>query len=663
MPRNGRIALAALAFTAVSMVAPGCSSQDAGGEGQVGGQTSSVGAGAFPSSGGSGAAGTGGVPSSGGVAGSGTPTTSGGVAGSGNAPSSGGTTAGSGPSADSGSGGVQSGSGGAQSGSGGTHSGAGGADSGLGGADSGFGGSAGGDAVEELIGSFDAYWDFETVEGSTVPSSVGDAALELDAGTAAPGPTGNQLALSDSAAGAHASDSILDTAESFSIATWLRLDELTEYNTVVSIDGSQVSAVYLQKRADHRLALATFPEDSTASTPCVTSAEVRPRPGEWYHVVATRDRASRAQRLYVDGVLSGMTVCPDGVFSASGPLRVGSGRWDGTQRDFVSGAIDELGVVSRVLSPRDALALYRAGRPQARHYLFAYFVEVSQGRGDGLRLAHSHDGLHWGAIGAGKVFMPPSVGGGSFRDPHVMRDPEGVYHLVWTTSCVPWAESNCVQDRGFGHATSRDLVTWSAADYVPIDLNVEHVWAPETVFDPLTQQYMIVFSAPIDANPSAADPHSLYYVLTSDFESFSPPELLYSRPGRNVIDGTISRVGDEFLMILKDEAEGQKNLRALVSPSLFGEGAWQDDPSAPLTGNYAAEGPSIMERDGQLLIYFDKYAEGAYGALRAAAGAPLTSPSSWEDISSSTFFPGVRHGTPIEVPGDVFEKVALFAGE
>jgi hypothetical protein len=26
------------------------------------------------------------------------------------------------------------------------------------------------------------------------------------------------------------------------------------------------------------------------------------------------------------------------------------------------------------------------------------------------------------------------------------------------------------------------------------------------------------------------------------------------------------------------------------------------------------------------------------------------------------FFPGVRHGTPIEVPSEVFEKVALFAG-
>jgi len=501
------------------------------------------------------------------------------------------------------------------------------------------------------------------VEGTTVPSSVGDAALELGAATVAPGTTGAELTLSDDATGAQASGPIVDTAGSFSIATWVRLDELDEYDTFVSIAGSQVSAAYLQKRGDHRLSLTTFSEDSTASSPCITAAEIRPRAGEWYHLVGTRDRATRTQRVYVDGVLSGKTICPGGVFSATGPLQIGSGRWDAAASDFVRGAVDGLGVVGRVLSPRDAFTLYRAGRPDARHYLFSYFVEVSQGRGDGLRLAHSHDGLHWGAIGAGKVFMPPSVGGGSFRDPHVMRAPDGFYHLVWTTSCVPWAEQNCVQDRGFGHATSPDLVTWSPADYVTIDLNVEHVWAPETFFDAKTSQYLVVFSSPIDQNPGAADPHSLYYILTTDFKTHSPPEVLYSQPGRNFIDGTILQLGDEFLMILKDEADGQKNLRALLSPSLFGADAWQASPSAPLTGNYAAEGPSLIERDGQLLIYFDKYGEGAYGALRATVDAPPTSPSSWQDISASVFFPGVRHGTPIEVPDEVFEKVALFAGQ
>jgi hypothetical protein len=169
---------------------------------------------------------------------------------------------------------------------------------------------------------------------------------------------------------------------------------------------------------------------------------------------------------------------------------------------------------------------------------------------------------------------------------------------------------------------------------------------------------MIFWSSPIDSNPSASDPHSIYYILTKDFKTFTDPEVLLSRPGRNFIDATILDQGDEFLMVVKDEADGQKNLRALVSPELFGNSAWTAEPSAPITGNYAAEGPSFLEREGQLYVYFDKYGEGAYGALEAASDSTLNSPAAWHDISDSVFFPGVRHGTPIEVPWEVFEEVA-----
>jgi hypothetical protein len=70
-------------------------------------------------------------------------------------------------------------------------------------------------------------------------------------------------------------------------------------------------AVYLQKRGDHRISLTTFPEDSTGSSPCITAAEIRPRPGEWYHVVGTRDQATRTQRsasVFFPGVRHGTPI-------------------------------------------------------------------------------------------------------------------------------------------------------------------------------------------------------------------------------------------------------------------------------------------------------------------------------------------------------------------
>lgn len=525
----------------------------------------------------------------------------------------------------------------------------------------GTGGTVNAPDVTALLSEFAVFWDFEEANGSSVPAAFGEAILELESAGLDTGPSGQHLVLSGSASRASTNQVVLDTSADFSVSAWVTLAQLEGFHTFVAAEGQEVSAFYLQVRTDRRLSFTTLSTDGVSASACVATAQIEPRLGEWYHVVGTRSAATGLERVYVDGVLSGQTTCPAAVFEATSVITVGRGLYDGAPADFVSGGVDDLGLIARVLAPEEVFALYRAGRPQQKNYLFAYFVEVSQGRGDGLRLAHSHDGLHWGAIGAGHVFLPPSVGGGSFRDPHVMRGPDGTYHLVWTTTCVPWAESNCVQDRGLGHATSPDLVLWSEATYIPIDLDVEHVWAPETFYDAATEQYLVFWSSPLDQT-SGSDPHSIYFVLTEDFEQFSAPEVLYAQPGRNFIDATIRKDASGYLMVLKDEADGQKNLRALRSPALFGSGAWTAAPSAPLTGNYAAEGPSFLERDGALFVYFDKYGEGAYGALQAREDGDLDDPAAWQDISPSVFFPGVRHGTPIEVPWDVLEAVAREAG-
>jgi hypothetical protein len=506
---------------------------------------------------------------------------------------------------------------------------------------------------------FGSFWDFESQANGLVPDVSGHGIpLTLENASLAAGPDGNFVALGGWGSDAAAPSTVLDTSRSFSISAWARLDQLDAWDTFASQDGQQVSAFYLQKRDSHLVAFTTFPEDNSGASPCIAWGALRPKPGEWYHLVATRDAASGEQRIYVDGVLSGKAVCVGG-FKTTGPLAVGRGRWWGPV-DFMKGGLDNLGIASRVLAADEVLQLYKKGRPDAATYLFTYFSEQALGRGDGLRLAHSHDALTWGGIGAAKVFLRPTVGGKSFRDPNVIRDSHDNYHLVWTTSCVPWAEPGCVQDRGFGYARSNDLVHWTDPTYVPVDLPVEHVWAPETIYDERTRKFMVTWSSPLDRDPNAPDPHSIYYMLTRDFRSFTPPAVLYSQPGRDFIDATIYKQGDQYLMFLKDEAGDQKNIRALTSSSLL---RWTGPPSEKLTGNYGAEGPSVMERDGRLYLYFDKYGEGTYGALRSTGLTDLTNPASWEDISSSVSFTGVRHGTPIQVPWEVFRTVALKAGE
>lgn len=507
-----------------------------------------------------------------------------------------------------------------------------------------------------------ALWRFESlVDGKISDLSGHDQSLVVNRAALADGPRGAYLSLTGTNSSAVADGPIINATASFSLSAWVKFDQLGSFNTIVSQDGRAISAFYLQKRNSGRLAFTTYAEDSVDASACITEGAIQPRAGEWYHLAATRNASTLEQRLYVDGVLSGSSKCPGG-FTTTAPLVVGRGRWDG-EVDWTSGGVDELCVSDRVMTPEEIVDLYAEGRPTGKNYLFAYFAEQAQGRGDGLRLAQSHDALYWGAVGGGKVFLPPSVGGKSFRDPHVMRDPGGVYHVVWTTSCVPWAESGCVQDKGFGHAQSTDLVHFGEPSYVPIDLNVEHVWAPETFYDRASGQYMVFWSSPLDNNPSAADPHSIYYVLTKDFVTFTKPAVLYARNGRNFIDATILEQSGGYLMFLKDEADGQKNIRVVSSTTLYGTGAWGTDPSAPLTGNYGAEGPSALVDDSRIYVFFDKYNDGQYGALLSTGLTNLSASASWQDISSTVFFAGVRHGTPIEVPLDVYRAVALKAGE
>jgi len=519
---------------------------------------------------------------------------------------------------------------------------------------------AGADALESS-GTFVALWRFERLLDDRAASATGPSVpLTVQQGELSSGPTGNYLLL-DGSGSAVAPGPVIDTSGSFSVSVWVRFDRADGWSTFVSQDGRSISSFYLQKLDSNYLGFTTYPSDSTGAEACVATAGLRPRQGEWYHVAATRDATTGEQRIYVDGVLSARATCAGG-FRTDGPLVVGRGKWN-APTDWIAGGIDDLGVTDRVLSAGEVVDIYRLGRPAAHHYLYAYFQEAEEGRGDGLHFAHSHDALSWNPVGGGKVFLSPTVGGRSLRDPHLMRDPGGKYQLVWTSSCVPWAKPDCVQDRGFGHATSDDLVTFSEQELieVPVEkLNAVHFWAPETFFDGQTGQYLLSWASPLNGTPNPS-PHSIYYLLTKDFVTFSEPAVLYGRPERDLIDATIVKHQGSYFMFMKDEAPEQKNLRVVSSPSLFGEGAWTGEPSHPLTGAEPAEGPAPLIRNGQLLLLFDKYASGGLGALRSHDLVALNEVASWEDVSSSVSGVPLRHGSVIELPEAVFRAVALSA--
>jgi hypothetical protein len=274
-------------------------------------------------------------------------------------------------------------------------------------------------------------------------------------------------------------------------------------------------------------------------------------------------------------------------------------------------------------------------------YLFSYF----KGNGeDGLHLAYSTDGLSWQALKNDSSFLTPAAGKDKLmRDPCIIRGADGLFHMVWTVS---WNE------RTIGYASSKDLIHWSEQQAIPV---MEHeptalnCWAPEIFYDAVKKEYMIYWATTIpgrfpkgDAAGDEKYNHRMYYVTTKDFKSFSKAAILYDQ-GFNVIDATIQKNGDRFVMFLKDETRypPQKNVRIATSTSLTGG---YSAPSAPITGNYWAEGPTVLKQGSQWIVYFDKYRDHRYGAVSS------TDLVNWTEISDKLVMPkGIRHGTVLTI--------------
>lgn len=285
-------------------------------------------------------------------------------------------------------------------------------------------------------------------------------------------------------------------------------------------------------------------------------------------------------------------------------------------------------------------------------YLFSYFVGNGE---DGLHLAASRDGLTWTALNEGRSFLTPAVGSKLMRDPSIVRGPDGVFHMVWTTGW--W-------DKGIGIAHSKDLLTWSEQKFVPVmgqEPNAQNCWAPEIFHDADRSRYLIYWATTIPGRFPATEPpgeglsrgdklnHRMYYVETRDFVTYSDTKLLYDG-GFSVIDAFIVKAApDRNVMIVKDETARPKPKKQLrVVEAKRPDGPW-GAASEPVSVDWV-EGPSVLKAGDAWLVYYDEYTRKKYGAIRTRDF------KSFETVNV-TFPPGTRHGTAFPVPPSVAERL------
>ncbi|WP_153797256.1 glycoside hydrolase family 43 protein [Foetidibacter luteolus] len=296
------------------------------------------------------------------------------------------------------------------------------------------------------------------------------------------------------------------------------------------------------------------------------------------------------------------------------------------------------------------VACYGYGQRQDSALLFSYFINNGE---DGLHFAWSKDGYSWQALKGGSSFLTPTAGVDKLmRDPCIIRGGDGLFHMVWTVS---WNE------KSIGYASSKDLVNWSPQQDIPVmahENDALNCWAPEIFYDAANSEYMIYWATTIPGRFPESDTagdskynHRMYYVTTKDFKTFSRAAVLYDK-GFNVIDASIHKEGQRYIMFLKNETlkpVPEKNIRMATSTQLT---AGYGQASKPITGNYWAEGPTAVKWQGKWIVYFDKYTQHAYGAVTS------TDLLHWQDESDKVSFPkGLRHGTVLKVSFAELQKL------
>lgn len=281
-------------------------------------------------------------------------------------------------------------------------------------------------------------------------------------------------------------------------------------------------------------------------------------------------------------------------------------------------------------------------------YVFTSFHEPAD---KGLRMLYSNDGYTWKDIDT--VLLKPVVGNQKvMRDPSLTQGPDGVFHLVWTSS---WRG-----DKGFGYASSMDLIHWSEQRFISVmdhEPTTVNVWAPELFYDDEGRQFLIIWASCIPGRfergiEEDSNNHRMYVTTTKDFKEFSPTRLFLD-PGFSVIDAVIvKRKKDDYVLVLKDNTRPERNIKVAFADNPLGP---YKNVSKPFTDNFT-EGPSVVKVKDDWLIYYDSYRKKIYEV--SATKDFISFDSSTQKVMVPE---GHKHGTIFKVKKKIVKDLLTYS--
>ena len=287
-------------------------------------------------------------------------------------------------------------------------------------------------------------------------------------------------------------------------------------------------------------------------------------------------------------------------------------------------------------------------------YLFTYFTSNGPG-GEAIRYAVSTDGTTFRALNGNEPILDSkqisSTGG--VRDPHIVRSPDGESFRMVATDMV--AANGWNSNRAMVLLKSDNLMDWTSSvvniqDRYEGQDSLQRVWAPQTIYDPAEEKYMVYWS--MKYGDRGAD--VIYYAYANDdFTDLAtePKQLLQTPDGGAAIDGDIVYHDDLYHLFFKTEDRG-KGLKIATSENLTGPYTVGEEFVQQTT--FPVEGSGVfklIDSDEYILMY-DMYTKGEYQFTRTSDLENFTVID--EDIRMN-FHP--RHGTIIPITNTELDRL------
>lgn len=292
-------------------------------------------------------------------------------------------------------------------------------------------------------------------------------------------------------------------------------------------------------------------------------------------------------------------------------------------------------------------------------YLFVHFMN-SEGDAscEQIYFSVSEDGQTWTTLNDSSPVLTSTVGEDGVRDPYILRGEDGKFFIIATNLSIygrrgdpdRWTTCQESGSRSIVIWESNDLVNWSKESLVEVAAdNAGCTWAPEAVYDPEKDMYMVFWASKI--SDDGYSKQRVYRSYTEDFKTFTEPEIYIETPENN-IDTTITSHEGVYYRFTKNESRSSIIMESSTSLS----GGWKDVATYNLGDMTGYEGPAVYKLNGEdsWCLLLDYYSRGqGY------------KPFITDDISTGIFtqasdftFDGTyRHGTVLPITAEEYSAL------